>query len=82
MKHPEKKHAEASASLFADYATEDELSSELKKGKRTLRQWRQRRTGPPFVKVENLILYPRNGARCWLKNLETDPATDKVRRRG
>ena len=57
-----------SISFIADeYLDEDEVAALLKRTKRTLRGWRQQRTGPPWVKpTMDLILYPKNGFRDWL----------------
>jgi hypothetical protein len=59
--------------LFADYLTEAELAAEAGKSLRTLRDERQRRIGPPFVKWGNLILYSRDGFREYLKSREQAP---------
>jgi aromatic ring-cleaving dioxygenase len=62
-------------SLFADYHTEAALAAEIKKktgrgSKRMLQRWRERRIGPPWVKMGKTILYPDDGFRAWLKKLQ------------
>lgn len=69
--------SDASPSLLAGYATDIEVSVETGKSIRTLRDWRQKRTGPPFVILGNRPLYPRDGFRAWLKAIEQAP---KLRR--
>jgi hypothetical protein len=56
-------------SIFEDFLTEDELLAEFKKkkipigNKRTLRGWRQQRTGPPWVKFKQIIVYPADTSK-------------------
>jgi hypothetical protein len=62
-----------------NYLTEDELAGELKRktGKgtsRMLRQWRQRRIGPPWMKAGKIILYPNDGFEAWLRSQVQLPA--------
>lgn len=52
------------------YIDERAAAKKLGRSVRTLRQWRQRRCGPPFVKAGSLILYPEAGFPIWLKALE------------
>jgi hypothetical protein len=54
-----------------DFMTENELALALKQrgiraGKRTLRDWRQRRTGPPFTYLGATPIYPRAAFADWL----------------
>ena len=57
--------------------TEDDLAALTKTEISTLRNWRSRRFGPPFVTLGNVTLYPIAGSRTWIeKNSEsTLPAT-------
>jgi hypothetical protein len=50
----------------------------------TVRNWRSRRFGPPFVALGNVILYPRADFRDWIaKNLEvTLPAATAIQTSG
>ena len=62
--------------------TEEELAALTKTETSTLRNWRTRRHGPPFVVLGNVTLYPIEGARDWLaKNAEaTLPMQPEIRR--
>lgn len=59
-----------SAGLLADYLGEDDVSREIHKSKRTLRQMRQSRTGPPWIVLGKTIYYPIDGFRTYLRSLE------------
>ena len=65
----------SATSLLAGYATEDEVQAESAKSKRTLREWRQKRIGPPFILLGKTPYYPRDGFRAWLKSIEQAPRT-------
>jgi hypothetical protein len=56
----------ARSSLLADYLSEEELGTELKKHKRTLKRWRDRGIGPPYVMNGVTPLYHRPGTAQWL----------------
>ena len=64
-------------SLLADYFTEAELAVELNRTPRTLAIWRQRREGPPWTTIGHQPLYPREGARAWLKSREVQPVRSR-----
>jgi Helix-turn-helix domain len=66
-------------SVLDGLATEDELSAEIKKTKRTLREWRQRGVGPPFVRLGETIYYPREKVREWIASLIKEPVRAKRR---
>jgi helix-turn-helix protein len=57
-------------SILAGYLTEPELAAQLKKSRRALQDWRQRRVGPPWTQLGNTILYSEASVRAWLKTLE------------
>jgi hypothetical protein len=59
--------------VLADYLTEDEQAAALGLTVRTLRSWRQRGEGPPFVKVGKRVFYPIAGNAAWLKANEQAP---------
>jgi len=59
--------------LPANYANEDEVSREIGKSKRTLRQMRQKRIGPPFIQLGKTIYYPLDRFRAYLKAIEQAP---------
>lgn len=66
--------------LLVGYIPETEFAAELGITVRTARQWRQRREGPPFVRIGTAIFYEEAAVRRWLKSLET--ATVSSRRAG
>lgn len=58
--------------FLANYLTEAELAKKLKArcgfGEvRTLRKWRAQRTGPPWRRLGNVIIYPNDGFEGWLR---------------
>jgi hypothetical protein len=59
--------------LLDDYLNEDEQAAELGVVKRTLRSWRQRGQGAPYVKIGKQIFYPIAGTAAWLKANERAP---------
>jgi hypothetical protein len=61
------------------YHTEQQLIERLKEKTghgcvRTLRSWRQRRLGPPWLKFGKTILYPDDGFEAWLRSQVQEPA--------
>ena len=55
------------------YDDEEATANELGLKPRTLRGWRQKGIGPPYVQVGRQIFYSRAGRVAWLKGLEVDP---------
>lgn len=55
-----------------EYLTESELAADLDKSPRTVKRWRARRVGPPFLKVGKTIWYRRDAVREWLRSLEQE----------
>jgi hypothetical protein len=58
--------------ILENYRTEAELAKELKHrlgfGEiRTLRVWRAQRTGPPWRRLGNVVIYPNDGFEDWLR---------------
>lgn len=52
--------------------TEEDLAALTKTEISTLRNWRSRRFGPPYVTLGNVTLYPIEGGKEWIiKNAET-----------
>jgi hypothetical protein len=47
--------------------TPHEVSVFLKVGEPTLSDWRYRRKGPPFVKIESLVRYRSADLQDWLE---------------
>jgi len=57
--------------LLDKFATEDELIEELRKrtgkgSKRQLRNWRVKRTGPPWRYLGKTVIYPHHEFSEWL----------------
>ncbi len=61
------------------YSTEAEKAEQLGKTVRTLQYWRQKRIGPPFVKLGNTILYPDDESDKWLRALVQQPVRSRRR---
>jgi hypothetical protein len=59
--------------LLDGYLNEDEQAAELGVVKRTLRSWRQKGEGGPYVKIGKQIFYPIAGSAAWLKANEQTP---------
>jgi hypothetical protein len=59
--------------LLDGYLNEDEEAAELGVVKRTLRSWRQKGEGAPYVKVGKQVFYPIAGSAAWLKANEQTP---------
>lgn len=47
------------------YLTAKELSARLRRPDGTLRNWRYRRFGPPWIKLGKEVLYPLAGVEKW-----------------
>lgn len=50
----------------------DEVAAILRIHVKTLRSWRVRKTGPPYLKIGNIILYSRKSLEEWLKKRVAD----------
>jgi hypothetical protein len=59
--------------LLDGYLNEDEQAAELGVVKRTLRSWRQKGEGSPYVKIGKQVFYPIAGTAVWLKANERTP---------
>jgi hypothetical protein len=59
--------------LLDGYLNEDEQAAELGVVKRTLRSWRQKGEGGPYVKIGKQVFYPIAGTAAWLKTNERTP---------
>jgi hypothetical protein len=66
------------AKVLDQYLDEDQEAAELRVAKRTLRTWRQKGEGPPFVRAGKQILYPIAGTVAWLKGLEQTPVRSEL----
>jgi hypothetical protein len=65
-----------------NHQTEKELAASLKAKTgfgcvRTLRKWRERRTGPPWIKFGKAILYPIDGFEAWLRAQVQEPVRSR-----
>lgn len=59
------------------YQTEEEKAAQLGKSRRTLQIWRQRRVGPPYVKVGNTVIYPIDEGEKWLRDQVQQPVRSR-----
>ena len=59
--------------VLAEYLSEVETGAELNTALRTLRDWRQKGEGPPYLKIARRVWYPRAGLAAWLKANEQQP---------
>lgn len=58
---------EEDSELLADYLPEEKLAALLGKTTRTLRSWRKKRAGPPFVRLGRDIFYHVPSSKKWLE---------------
>jgi hypothetical protein len=54
--------------ILDGYVDEDELAQEFEVTVQTLRRWRRRKTGPPWVRGPGGVIYPIAEGRRWLRN--------------
>ena len=59
--------------LMPNLTSEEEFAEQIGQSVATLRTWRARRIGPPFVKIGKKVFYSQ-GARDWVLAQERDPA--------
>jgi hypothetical protein len=55
-------------SVLEKFLAEEELATNLKYTTRTLRSWRDRQIGPPWVKIGNKAFYPIDEIEPWLRS--------------
>ena len=67
--------------LLDEYLSEAEQASELGVVTRTLRLWRQKGEGGPYVKIGKQVFYPIAGSAAWLKANEQTPVRSGKRAR-
>jgi hypothetical protein len=58
---------------IAGYSSEPATAKALNVSVRTLRKWRQRGMGPPWVKVGRQVVYSDESRVAWLKGSEVRP---------
>jgi hypothetical protein len=63
---------------IAGYSSEQETAAALCVTIRTLRKWRQRGMGPPWVKVGRRVVYSDDSRTTWLKGQEVRPVRQQV----
>lgn len=56
----------AGRKLSDDYLTTQDVQDELHVGGSTLRGWRMRGYGPPWIRIGDLIRYPKSALEAWL----------------
>lgn len=56
--------------LDDEYLTEIELAKFLKRNRRQLRRWHERRIGPPRIVFQKVILYRKSAVQDWLASHE------------
>jgi hypothetical protein len=54
--------------ILDGYVDEDELAQEFAVTVQTLRRWRRRKQGPPWVKGPGGVIYPIAEGRQWLRD--------------
>ena len=71
-------------SFLDEFLTEQQVVDELRKRtgvgtRRTLRSWRGRRVGPPWVKFGKIIIYPSEQLKTWFHNQVQHPVRSQKR---
>ncbi len=64
--------------FLAGYLTADEFAAEIKRTEQTLRRWRRKKRGPPYVEGPGGVLYPLEEGREWLRSNLVQPQRAKV----
>jgi hypothetical protein len=59
-----------------DLVPEADFAAQIDQSVHTLRTWRSRGLGPPFVKIGKKVFYGK-GARLWVLAQERDPAEQR-----
>jgi hypothetical protein len=65
--------------MLDDWMSEAEAAAEIKKTVRTLRQWRRRRTGPPYAHFGRTVKYHRPTFVEYFKSIQVMPARMRIR---
>jgi hypothetical protein len=66
-------HSARGTPLLADYLPERQAADELFQKLRTLRKWREQRTGPPWVRIGRRVFYAKAALLEWVRASETRP---------
>jgi hypothetical protein len=72
--------AAMTGTLLENYLSEERFAAELGVSIRTLRNWRQRRTGPPFATIGKKIVYGKSSGLAWLQSQERHPLRKRASR--
>lgn len=78
--------SQSTANVLADeddYLTTKELAALLKRSLDTLRDWRDKGTGPTFIKMGRAVMYPRTAVNEWLSErlaTNTEQAEARLRK--
>jgi len=67
------------SSIADEWMSEAEAAAEIDKTVRTLRQWRRRRTGPPYAFFGRTIKYHRPTFADYFKSIQVMPARERSR---
>lgn len=59
------------------HKTEAEKAKQYGKSVRTLQLWRQKRIGPPYIKLGNTVLYPDDEDEKYLRDLVQQPVRSR-----
>ncbi len=59
--------------LLDNHDDEDATAADLQITKQTLRKWRARGKGPPYIEVGRRFYYPRDERKAWLESLIQRP---------
>jgi predicted DNA-binding transcriptional regulator AlpA len=69
-------------SLLDGFLTADQVSADTGKSTRTLRDWRNQRTGPPWAQMGNTVIYPEAEFKAWLRDQIVRPVRSNRNGRG
>jgi hypothetical protein len=62
-----------------EWMSEAEAAAEIDKTIRTLRQWRRRRTGPPYAHFGRTVKYHRPSFIEYFKSIQVLPVRERAR---
>ena len=65
--------------MLDEWMSEAEAAAEVDKTIRTLRQWRRRRTGPPYARFGRTVRYHRPTFVEYFKAIQVMPVRERAR---
>jgi len=65
--------------MLDEWMSEAEAAAEINKTVRTLRQWRRRRTGPPYAHFGRTVKYHRPTFVEYFKSIQVMPVRERAR---